>query len=681
MSGIDYDVDSFNVDTPALPAIAEEEPEVTPGLEAKIVGSQNVLAQRDVNSLLVGIGTLVVSEGLAQARPQKRTGRGLQDDEALKQLATRYVPPPGLIDGNGSALETLRNSKVLVLTCRQHDGGQFSASLYLGFMLREEKPGLVVREELIDQLPADDVVIGDEPALVVADLRDAKDDLQSVRRGLVEFIDEVDEHNSYLILIIPHALHRTFEAALPGRVHHLRKPSSLQVLNNHLDRLNVDVTTLRDQLDALWPPAIADIAEFVRGEEESPEDAILRELASRKLRETPSLREIIREKQKAEELEWLALLLSAALLEGASARHIVGACDLMLIHNKVKRPQVAPLLTPSPYTRLLVLDPQTFAFESRGFRSPGFATELLQHFWREHEDMRDTLLNWIIEIPWRIHDFTGEELERIADRCAEIAAEGGPTIAVALAEAWATTRTGQSSEGAETSTHRTARYRRSIAVRLLITTATDPVLGRKIRDKLLDWSTKGNVDLQVLTTEVCAGIGQDFPRIALTRLKYLAGSGNQDVQRGVLEAMRQIGVDLGASTFLRYLAEWFDQAKPERLTALALSASAVLLESDGDVDADTAAWFWQQALNTMPPEDLRPLVTSWLHAAATAAQGDLVEPLVQATGSDTKQIARMFYASRISPETAGLDEAGTERLTTLINRLHTRLDEIDPIWG
>jgi hypothetical protein len=86
----------------------------------------------------------------------------------------------------------------------------------------------------------------------------------------------------------------------------------------------------------------------------------------------------------------------------------------------------------------------------------------------------------------------------------------------------------------------------------------------------------------------------------------------------------------------------------------------------------------------MPPEDLRQVVTSWLRAAATAPpglHGDLVEPLVQATGSETTQIARMFYASRTSPESAGLDEAGTTRLATLIARLHTRLDEIDPIWS
>lgn len=708
--GILEPVETLPIAEPALESTthhAKQFPEL-PSL-ASIIGTGNDTALRDVNKPKIDIGTLFVADGvvfehLAQARSEKRAGRGLQDPDALQQLADRYVVPPGLLDktldgqsgressGDHSktALEILRERRVLFLTCEVREGGQFTAALRLGYELQQRHPDLVVREELIDQLSADDLLITHEPAVVLSDLRHSTDDLTAVQRGLVDFAKALESHKSYLILIIPQNLKGTFDKLFPKRSHCLERPAATEVLAQHLT--NIDAETLvrdsglEEQLASWWPPEVKQLADVAlariqRGED--PEQVLREAMKNRRDGLVPSLRKAIQEKQEKPDVEWLALLLAATLLEGAAPEHIVDAANLMLARNRLAPKKTVPLLRPSPYTKLLHLDHPSFDFDTREFQPPGFGTQVLQHFWREHRHLQETLVLWIGDLPRQILDLTREELERIADRCAELAAEGGPDVALTLAAGWTTTKTGTASEGDETSEHRTARYRRSIAVRLLTTTATDPTLGKKTRQKLLEWSTGANADLQLLTAEVCAGIGQSFPRIALTRLKHLANSENKLVRSAVLASMQQISTDLGTSGFLRHLSEWFDKATPTRLGVMAESVSAVLDTGAEDVDAETAASFWRQAIDTMPPEELRPIAESWLRTAATASpsrRDGLVEALVRATGFDPHRIARVQYASRFNrrfPDTSALD---VDPVVATVQQLWIRLDEVDPVW-
>ncbi|MBP2329902.1 hypothetical protein JOF56_010287 [Kibdelosporangium banguiense] len=706
----EHDVDAFGMlDSPApeqdrlqpepvLPEPvaepAEPEPRQVPPLS--IDGNGNDTALRDINKPRFDIGALVLTDGLlqlARASSEKRSGRGLQDRDALVHLADRYVEPPGLLGLSSggqpkTAIEILRDRRVLLLTAEAHDGGQFAACMRLGHELRKGHPDLVVREELIDELRVADLLVDHEPAVVIGDLRDAHDKLQSVRRGLVEFVEELERHLSYLILIIPSDQARRFEDFLPGRVHHLSRPTPLKVFARHAIGLDSESfahdSVLTDRLRNLWPPEVKELADAVSdriGQDEDPAHALQEVLRSQRDEQGPSLRELVRKRQDSGDIEWLALLLAATLLEGAETWHIVDAADRLLALNGAQRKKTVPLLRPSPYTRLLALDYESFNCDDRKFQPRGTGTSVLRFFWREHRDLRKTLKRWIGELPRQISDLTREELERLADRCAELAGEDSAEVALELAEGWAATKSGTDSDGDRTSDHPTARYRRSIAVRLLTTTATDPAVGTRIRQKLLEWSKGANSDLQLLTAEVCAGIGESFPRIALTRLKHLANSENPHVRIAVLEATRQIGTDLGVSSFLRYVSEWFDNAAPARLSLLADSVATVLMKDKEDVDIETAAAFWRQALDTMPPESLRPVVASWLHVAAGAspAQRDLmVEPLVLATESKTQRIAQILYASRSAPNQP--DPAESDPLAATLHRLSVRLDEVDPVW-
>ncbi|MEV0705142.1 hypothetical protein AB0I53_45510 [Saccharopolyspora sp. NPDC050389] len=696
---MDYDVDEFGILDPPPPAApeptippasgSEETPAILP--TTSIIGNGNETVSGDYykQHIEVQSATFVLTKDnsevtYAEARVQKRFGRGLQDREALQQLADSYVPPPGLLgEDPKAAFQVLHERQILMLTAVTHEAGQFSAGLRLGYELQKRYAGLVVREELIEQdsvLHAETLLVEHEPAAVLVDLRWAgEEDFQNIRRGLVEFTDELEQYRSYLILIIPHEQERKFEDSFPGRVHRLAKPSSTEVFASYSTVSNphelIDSSDSAEALEQLWPPQIKEIANAVsdrsdRGE--PPEQALQDVLRERLESRTPQLRETISKYQALKDTEWIALLLAAGILEGSSARHIVAASDQLLKHSGAKREEVIPLLRPSPFTRLSRITDHHFDLHMCAFQPRGSGVQVLRHAWREHADLRPTLLTWLGELPRQIRDLEREELERIADRGAELATEGGYNVAVTLAGAWAKTEAGEKPDA----------YRRSIAVRLLTTAATDPSLGKSVRQKLWEWSRESNADRQLLTAEVCAGIGQAFPRIALTRLKHLANSENDLVRTAVRTAVEQIGAELGGSTFLRYLTDWFDEASPARLQVLAEGVATVLTDQTLDVDPDAASSFWQRALNAMPPGSLRPIVGSWLRTAALATpeQRDvLVEPLVQAAKQDSRRIAQLQHASRFDRTYLDLSSFD-EDLSDVVEQLWTRLDEVDPIW-
>ncbi|WP_232283674.1 hypothetical protein [Saccharomonospora cyanea] len=683
--------------TPVTATLGQHDEHAQPAPSTSVTGDGNKLAQHDVNdySWNFAIESAVILGTGEPARVRQRSGRGLQDPEALRRLARQYVAPPGLLgDDPGTAFRVLDERNVLFLTAENRSGGQFAAGLRLGHELRKKYPGLAVREELLDpgfRLSEHDLLGKQGSTALVLDLREAGEDVGELRRSLVEFARVLEKRRSFLILMVPRNQVREFDETLPGRVHHLGKPPSVEVLARYLD--GVDAHTLvqeagcAEQLEHLWPPGVKEVAEAVTDrsrEGETPAEALRTVLDKQRYGWAPALRKEIRKRQENGDTEWLALLVASAVLEHAEPQHVVTAADQLLAANGVDTASVAPLLTPSPYARLHDFASEHFDPASRKFRPRGFATEVVRHLWREHPELRQLLLDWLAGLPRQINDLGREELERIADRSADLAAEGGHRVALVLARRWATTHAGRVSHGQQTSDRWPDRRRRSIAVRLLTATATDSSLGRAVRQELWEWSRKSDADLQLLTAEVCAGIGQFFPRVALTRLKHLAGARNPDVRKSVVATLGQLAEQLGVSAFLGYLTEWFDNAPPPRLQLLADAAAELFETRARDLAASTAAAFWERALDSMPPENLRTAVDGWLHAADGAPpeqRESLVELLVRATGASSLRIAQVQYASRNDRILPDLRSCGSQQRAETVQLLWTRLDEVDPVWG
>jgi hypothetical protein len=656
---------------------------------AAVQGDGNEVAGRDIIHAYYGVDF----DEIARARKKKRAGRGIQDPVALQRLADRYVEP----DGWDSAFQTLESYRVLLLWAAERDGGQLAAACRLGHELtlrRQDDSGLIVREELVDadlSLKPNELLVEKEPAVVILDCRDAAvESRRTVERGLVELSAQLPDYQSYLIIVIPSAHRDRFGNLFPGRVRELEKPDSIEVLEKHVGPQVSGVrddAEVREKLESLWPPAVSRVAELVRerlGEGDDPVTVVRSALEDELVGHGETLREVIKAKQQDGNSEWLSLLLSAAVLEGSPPQHVTAASDVLLAKNKIDvAKETAPILRASPLARLGQLeDAGWFDVNRNGLRPSGIGGEILRHFWREHPDLRTPMKNWLVELPDKLRPLEQEQLEQLADRAAELAAEGGAKLALVLATEWSRTRAGRESNGRRTSTAALDASRRSIAVRLLTTVATDSVMGRPVRDQLWRWSRDGNADLQLLTAEVCSGIGAEFPRNALTRLKHLANSDNEDVRQAVLDALRQLGVDLGVSRFLRYLTEWFGDAPPRRLVTLASAVKEVLADQSVVVEFWVAREFWRRAIHLLP-ENLQLVLSGWLQAAAKLEPDErarMLEPVVKSTDGSLRAIAQLQYASMPRPGLfVNVSHFSDPAIAEVTQQLWTRLEEIDPL--
>ncbi|MEY8043502.1 hypothetical protein [Saccharopolyspora cebuensis] len=693
------DLDSFGILDPPLSAtLASPLPEEAAPAPPTVDGHDNVTASRDAYASHLDFRGAVVlnSELVGQVttpRVRQQGGRGLQDPEALDRLANKYVPPAGLLGNRpGTAFHALLTRGLIILAAEEESGGQFAAGLVLGRELRDLVPhALVVREELVDSefhFTPEELLSEHEPAAVLLDMREAaSEDIDRVLRGLAEFTDHLAKRRSFLIIIVPQEHARQFDERFPERLHRLQRPSPAEVLAHYLDGLPaVDSLLARagthESFSLLWPPKVKELADWIAdrvAQGTAPVPALDEWLHKEQGGWSDDLRTVIEEHQAAADAEWIALLLAAAALEGASGDAIVSAADLAMAHSSIPSPELPPLLRPSSVVTLSKLGKQKFVSATRTFEQPGLGTWILKHVWREHHMLRWPMRDWMGELPGVLRDMDSTALEQLADRTAALAGEAGPGLVIDLAVRWVL----PGDRTHENSPRWPEPYRRSIAARLLTTAATDPSLGRPIRKKLLDWSKTGRPVLQLLAVDVCAGIGAEFPRVAFTRLKHLVGSAHRGVASSARATVRQLAAEVGPSAFLQYLEEWFYAAPPERLELVAESVSEVLAERGWEVDSDTATSFWQQALLSMPPEILRLAVESWLRTAATAhaeAGVAMVESLVTATGHESRRISQLQYASRFSGSALSAGTPEEDGLSETVKHLWTRLDEVDPVW-
>ncbi|ASO21462.1 hypothetical protein FHR81_003103 [Actinoalloteichus hoggarensis] len=625
------------------------------------------------------------------ARPRNRTRSGRWDPEALASLADRFVAPAGLLDASDqpSAFEILADWRLVLLSAQVKSGGQFTAALRLAQRLREtENARLIVRQEILDRgfrLDAGLILDADTPAVVILDLREGSaEDVHEVRNNLVEFGDQLKPHRSFLVVILPVEQRRPFEERFPGRVHLLSRPSGALVFDRHVELVEDSHTLsteagLLERLDQAWPPEAKEIAEAVsearRAGYTSPEDIAAR-LADPTDVLAEELRKAITELQSKDDKEAVGLLLACGLFEGAAADRILTASDQMLTVLKTQVREPDPLLRPGVTATLHRLGTKLFDPRTRTFTTPRLGSSVLTYFWKEHPMLRSPVQEWLQRLPVEIEDLGQAELERLADRAADLAAEAGVELITALAQGWAA---GQQTTILD---RRQDQTRRSIAVRLLTRTAVDPNLGRAVRERLWDWSRSSSPDVQLLVAIVCGEIGSDFPRVALTRIKHLATAAEPLVRRHATDAMVRIGRESGLPTFLRYVEGWLDRPSADRMELLAESIERLLDADPHTITGEGVREFWSRALGEMSLLPSRRIVGAWLRYGArstTSVGRDAVETLVAATERDPHRIARLQWASRVAgiPLDPGFVEE--DPINAIIQQVWTRLDEIDPV--
>ncbi|GAA4979813.1 hypothetical protein [Actinopolymorpha pittospori] len=662
-----------------------------------------------------------------EARAEIPLRTSLLDPEELARRAALVVPPDGLDD----QVNILSMRRMLVLACAE-GMGQSSAAAYLLHKLITRSEGQLA-DLLVEELAADkdfrwERLLSNQggPTALIVDLTTMRDlDPEKVVHGLGGLQGELTRSRSYLVLAISKRLGNRVAQAFHGQVHVLQVPSGEHVFRKHLggtlDVVSVDQLVadawLAEALRDSFPPRAAEFAVLVKEAVHAGEERIDKLLEQVRYASQDWSEQLRSELAEHPEARWRADLAAAALLEGAPSSAVVEAGRL-LRHVSGVEPDPAPRLEwPGSVTALGDLRPASFDALTRRFTRLDFGRSVLSHLWSEHPVIRRDLVDWIDQVPL-VWDLTGQDLERLADRVGEMAtqvaergsiereasAREGARIAIDVARRWAGAGPGGASTlGGSSSRMRSApggsrqRSRRSVAVRLLAKSATDPAIGQMVRAQMYDWAyDNAATSLKVVVAEVCGSFGVVYPRSAFTRLKHLAATPAPEVRDAVVASVVQLAAHLGPSRVIDYLLDWFEpppQARTSALTAILQDAELLrLLTRAGEVrhlvpvghtvgvanvSAALVTDLWGCILDRMSSEDVATLVRAWLGAVEASSpqrRTALVERLVQAAESDLRRIAQLLYATR--RRSAAPTQSDT--VDDLFGQLRTRLDEIDP---
>ncbi|MCE7081822.1 hypothetical protein [Streptomyces sp. ST2-7A] len=355
-------------------------------------------------------------------------------------------------------------------------------------------------------------------------------------RGLAGYRDRAVEAGTFLILLVtPSVRAPELPESLPRLSHAL--PPARRVAEAHLRHLG------SDRSDWLAHHAITgllgrgstpgDAVRLARIIVRAPEHRAKDEIVEEYRHWTPHLEAWFEEHAETGDLRERALLIAAALLEGAPAGVVLDAADRLFEAVGGELPPGGALAGRDLSARILTIDAERDERDdtlSLAGRRPGLPEAVLAHVWRQRPGLRETLLDWAAAVtlpdgPATAH--TGrvaEALTRLADGPAGEAVSG-------VVEKWIL-------DG------RTEHRR--LAVEVLENLAIAPGPGAAVRRRLRTWCERGSVgdEMARVISAVCAGaLGRRYPRVALTRLRLLLSRTDGEGADAVAAALRTLAAD------------------------------------------------------------------------------------------------------------------------------------------
>lgn len=271
-----------------------------------------------------------------------------------------------------------------------------------------------------------------------------------------------------------------------------------------------------------------------------------------------------------------ALQIAAAFLDGSPARTVLDAADALLADPALNWPtrQGGPLAGADDSERCLsaAIDFSANGTVSISGPRPGIDRALLQHVWRRRPQLVPVLTRWISAIskPSGVADGS---LHRLADTLTAVAESEGPDAVLNLANEWLLTGKPRHTD---------------LAVDVLDRLAVHPGLGSAVRRKLSSWAEAHSLPhRQRAVVAVCRGrLGQQYTRIALTRLKYVLDKAHDNEVRQAAAVTLQIMIvdpELSARV-LSAAVEWAASPDPGALSRTAFLEAFQRAESDRQED-------------------------------------------------------------------------------------------------
>lgn len=367
-----------------------------------------------------------------------------------------------------------------------------------------------------------------------------------------------------------------------------------------------------------------------------------------------------------------ALLLAAAALEGAPASTVFAAADELARIVELPREPGGPLAGADASELVRQIEAELPGRTIR-FARPAYATSVLDHVWHQRPQLHKDLREWLASIPG-----SGDEgSERAATALTMLAIrQHDASLISAAARRWA-------EESAS---------RRDLAVTELTRAALSEEIGRDVRRQLYDWARTSAGDPTHLTVAaVCRGsLAQQYPQIALTRLRNLVLRPNAIVQESVFESLRALVRDPALySSVTSEVARWVNEDESRRSVGLQAflrladpgeEGHVAILSGVGEPNLGLLADLWRVALraDNHPGAEAARLASRWLDVAARdqAPREPVLEILARSCQSsiDVGRIAYIAFAG-VGPRDS--DPARYDIATELVQRTWER----DPIYA
>ncbi|MGW7351657.1 hypothetical protein [Streptomyces sp. NPDC054784] len=383
----------------------------------------------------------------------------------------------------------------------------------------------------------------------VLDLSDYSSLPADFYQGLTTYEKEAGTAGAYLVILAAPTTWRPRNLANVPQIEHVAPPA-LDVGRSYLKELKSErlhwldgKSTLAELLtpttsphDAVW------LAEIIAEVDDDDQGVVKDEFEGWQ----DHLLNWFKNHDEPEHLGDRALLIATALLDGLPADVVMAAADQLFKQVKGKLPPGGALAGPDLETRLEIIGADRTEDDGLSLSTArhGLDEAVLSHVWGQRPHLRNELLRWASQIT-ASKGVAVRYRPRVADALTQLATGPGGQAVLRIVTQWIA-----SDSDAQ----------RRLAVGVLESTATHRGIGVAVRKYLYDAANQKNLSEALARTvaEVCAGqLGHEYPRVALTRLRLLAGRVDQRGSQAVAQAVRGLAAEPGLRALvLGEIVDW-----------------------------------------------------------------------------------------------------------------------------
>jgi hypothetical protein len=469
----------------------------------------------------------------------------------------------------------------------------------------------------------------------------------------------VRRHGAYLVVIADHLHEDLLADELQPLVVPLARPAGHQVLTRNLRADGIHVTaadlmnaTLDTQLATYPMREIARLAQFVsKAKALAKSGTTVADWLPVGIESAAQHGGLVARKvQDLRNGEDRALLLAAALLEGASADAVLTAARGLLRIVKYPAAATHALEQADLCQRLNRINATTDA--RRRVRLPTFTYGALicRHFWSNFPDLRPDFDQWVDAVV-RTASVTADDRSTLAGRFADVCLWlDRCDVLLDTIESWADPGLGWTNTLAQPTTV------------LLEKGLTHEKHGARFRRQVYAWSRDDSIPagLAHLLIIVCLDVlAPTQPDQALVRLHHLTAHRSRSVATAAVAALLQLTQD--ERTFRRVLKRVTDrlaQTGPNRADLALLSelgdpARVVShlahhqIQIPDDIVRRQLVIVWQALMRHSGPADWSARARRWLTACLPLPEGDvLMTILIHAAGADRTLLGSLYVVAR-----------------------------------